>query len=287
MGTSRYGGTGSFSVFAALAVLASAAFAAGDAPVRRKGIYPKPPEAAVRALQITIGTPFSTGYVFINGKYEPPPYRVERYGNTIRINGVQVTKQIVPWVEFARTQKNFTEKAAAGAAPERPAAAEAPSEDGTAAAESLENLFDLPPGGENSRPAQPKPAPEPQKAKNAPQAKEEPFTFDGPFVHNEKTQAYLERINTLRTKMDTKLRSGGYIFFGTRYSPVAGNATMAGYMIDRLPEIMRKSTGYDQFVSDCYRAGLQYLPKKVLEDLYRNRYDHIMLTSRVKKDAAR
>ena len=65
-----------------------------------KNTFPKPSAAAVQALKVTVGKPFSAGYVFIDGKYLPPPYKVERYGTVIRINGCQVTREIVPWNEF-------------------------------------------------------------------------------------------------------------------------------------------------------------------------------------------
>ena len=58
-----------------------------------------------RALKITRGKQIKTGLVFLDGKYLPPPYVVERYGNALRINGIQVTRALIPWGRFLMTQE--------------------------------------------------------------------------------------------------------------------------------------------------------------------------------------
>lgn len=59
---------------------------------------------ALKSLKASVGKPFTAGYVFIDGRYIPPPYKVERYGTALRINGYQITNEIVPWQEFLKTQ---------------------------------------------------------------------------------------------------------------------------------------------------------------------------------------
>lgn len=58
--------------------------------------FPEVPEAAKTELGSTFGRPQMTGFVFINGRYLPPPYTVTRIGNGIFINRIQVM-QPVPW----------------------------------------------------------------------------------------------------------------------------------------------------------------------------------------------
>jgi len=319
-GTPCYGRAGSF-IFALL-VAAFCAFGAGEQPQPQqanvwRGIFPKPPDDAVKALQITIGTPFNDGYVFINGKYEPPPYRVERYGNVIRINGIQVSRQIVPWAEIAKTQKGFAvRRVSAEPDQEKDAAARdaagedeekdepsAPQEQPAAAAPrqnpvphprrdslSLEELFGEKPAAARAEWEEPKIAERPAPAaRPKPQQRSkrrtpaEVVVFDGEFKHDETTLAHLAKMNDLRTKIDSKLRAGGYIFFGTRYPLTVGNANMTKYMVGKLPDIMRRNTSRDAFVNDMHRAGLSFLPPKVMDDLFRNRLDFLNLQERAKK----
>ena len=68
--------------------------------------FPPIPKVSAKALGATKGKPFTEGLVFVNGKFIPPPYVVERWGTGIRINKIPVTGQIVPWSEFLKTQKD-------------------------------------------------------------------------------------------------------------------------------------------------------------------------------------
>ena len=43
------------------------------------------PKGAFKALKGEKGKPVKTGMVFIDGKYIPPPYSVERYGLVLRV----------------------------------------------------------------------------------------------------------------------------------------------------------------------------------------------------------
>jgi hypothetical protein len=54
------------------------------------------PQAAVDEMGVTEGKPLMNGFVFINGRYLPPPYTVRRVGNAICINKEQI-EQPVPW----------------------------------------------------------------------------------------------------------------------------------------------------------------------------------------------
>ena len=65
------------------------------------------PKASARALGVTRGKSFSSGAVFVNGKFLAPPYVVERWGTGIRINQTPVTDQVVEWTEFLKTQRGF------------------------------------------------------------------------------------------------------------------------------------------------------------------------------------
>lgn len=61
--------------------------------------FPEVPEEAKDELGTTKGRQLRTGFVFMEGRYLRPPYTVNRVGNGIFINRVQV-QQPVPWSHF-------------------------------------------------------------------------------------------------------------------------------------------------------------------------------------------
>lgn len=273
------------------AALALASFGASDA-------FTRPSAEALKALKATVGKPFTAGYAFLNGKYIKPPYKVERYGTVIRINGLQVTDPIVPWSEFAKTQAGVTSTKSEIPVPGAPAEGEtsaaepAPATEPAPAAEpapavevddtSLDDLFDDLPSAAGSGSGAAKPArrvPTPRKP-----VVTVTYSFEGPFVHNEKTRAYLAKINDIRTKIDRQLRSGGYCCFSSRYSTLSGDAGAAKRIVDKLPDIMKRYSDHDEFVAAVNRAGLVYLSTSLVDDLFRNRIDYLQLMARRKAD---
>lgn len=262
-----------------------AAPAAGGAYQTR---FAKPPEAALKALRATVGKQFSAGFVFIEGKYMPPPYKVERYGTVIRINGVQVTSEVVPWNEFIKTQsgvqvtKNVQQPADAGT-PEPEPVAEEPEDDSDDMDSSLDDLFD-----DDPSPKKKKPAPKKKKPAARPKPKKPTVTvsysFDGEFVPNAKTKAYVERINNMRTQIDKTLRAGGYWCFGSRYSAVSGDAGGAKSLLEKLPGAMKSSSTPGAFASALANSGFRFFPESLVADLYRNKIDYVRLDERRKSE---
>ncbi len=277
-----------FAALAALMCLAANANDNGGLP----NTFEKPAFEALKALKATVGKPFSAGYVFVDGYYISPPYTVQRYGTVIRINGVQVTGEIVPWGDFVMTQsgakavKSESAPAAEAAPVETPAPepeepAEEPEEIGDDES-SLDDLFADEPVEKKPRPVARKrvvrrPKPQQPVVKTS-------YSFEGEFKHNAKTHAYLKKINTARSQIEMNLRAGGYYFFGSRYKAVAGNARTSKYVISKLPAVMKNYSNPDSFANALRSAGLSYLPIPLMEDLFRNRVGYIMLERRIKAD---
>lgn len=278
-----------------LAVVCASSVLAAD-PASAAGGFQKPPEAALKELGATVGRPFSAGYVFVDGRYIPPPYKVERYGTVIRINGYQVTRELIPWNEFIKTQAGVkAEKTvipgdpAPAAAPEpEPAPEETVEEEEETTGDVASNLDDLfndnPTPKKKSttkkkrvvrRPAAPRPR-QPTVVTT--------YSFDGEFVHNEKTRAYLEKLNAARTRIDKSLRMGGYYCFGSRYSVVSGNASVAKSFINTIPPLMQCYSTYDSFASAVNSSGFGFLPVPLVQDLFRNRIWYRMIEERKKAD---
>ncbi len=262
----------------ALLAAALAACAAGAAEVRNS--FEAVPKQALVELKATVGRPFSSGLVFLDGKFIPPPYKVERYGTALRINGQQVTRQIIPWDDFLKTQAGVRVERVEAPASETPAAVEeeAPAEPSYSddLSDDFDDLFDdnPKPKKKTSRPAARRPAaPPPPAAK---------VIFDGEFKPNTKTKAMVARLNKYRTDLEVMLRKGGAYFFGTRYSAVRADRAPADMFIEVIPQVMKNCSTFEAFSSAARAKGITYLSEAVLRDLFRNRLDYIKLQERAK-----
>ena len=255
------------------------------------------PKASARALGVTRGKSFSKGLVFINGKYLPPPYVVERWGTGIRINSTPVTGQIVDWNEFLKTQsgvKTVTTEPESSAAPELAAPeveaeptndvqqVESAVESAEADVNSLDDLFEDD-SDENDVKKKPKarPVSKPKVVrKPAPPPKPRAtvsYVLEGDFVPNEETRALVKRINQTRTDVDRTLRSGGFICFGDKYPNLSGDSRLLKKLLAKLPELQQQATEEAAFVSAAYAANIVYLNDTLLRELYKNRIDYLQL----------
>lgn len=280
----------------AMVVAAALALPLVAAPaVTVKNTFRRQPAEAATALKRVIGKPISTGYVFIDGKYIPPPYKVERNGLVIRVNNMQVTNPIVPWEEFVKTQEGVTVTktevgggAPAEAAPEpepEPEEENLDDWDDDDSASSLDDLFDddPKPKAAKKKPAAKRKPPKPKVKKPTVQVT---YSFTGEFRHNEKTEALLAKINAERTRIDARLRAGGFCFFGSAYAAgVSGDATLAKQMIAKLPEAMKANNSAAGFAAAARQAGLVYLTPALANDLFKNRVDYLQLMQRRKAES--
>ncbi len=262
------------------------------------------PKASAKALGVTRGKSFSSGAVFVNGKFLEPPYVVERWGTGIRINKTPVTGQVVSWNEFLKTQpgvkvtKVEPKDEAPAPVAEEPAetnavaeAAEAPAPaDSIAKAESLDEIFDEgedKPKDEGKEKAKGEEAKsegeenaksegEGEKAKPKTKAKVV-YSIDGPFVPNEASKALVTRINATRTEIDKILRSGGFIFFGDKYERVVGDRRILQDLLVKLPEVQMNAKDVEDFCTKARAAQLEYLNDVLRWELYKNRVDYLKL----------
>ena len=276
-------------VFAAAAAILAAAAA---------GAFPELPKEGYKALGSTRGKVFSTGLVFVNGKFLKPPYRVERWGTGIRINRVPVTGQVIDWAEFLKTQEGYRPSVPAAAPqPPQPAAAapvaapppaeaspgDSDEEEEEEEITSLDDLFDDNPLPKKKKVkpvvAQQTPPPPPPPAAAAPVAPSPApsaagGTFDGKFVKNDAVKAMIKKVNAVRTEIDRNLRTGGFYFFGDRYSRISGDSRTAAKLLEILPDSLRRASSPAAVQSDLRAARLDYLHELVCEELYRNRIDY-------------
>ena len=251
------------------------------------GAFSEIPRESAKALGVTKGRKFSEGLVFVNGKFIPPPYRVERWGTGIRINKVPVTGQVIDWAEFLKTQPGVKSVPSAPAAPASASPVPAPVSAAPAADDysdaSLDDLFD-------DTPPPPKPkavASKPAVAAPKPEAKPAPV-LEGPFVKNDAVKALIRQVNAARLEIDRTLRSGGFICFGDNYARIVGDSRAAAKLLEALPEAQMKAETVESFRAAVRAAKLVYLHELVCDELFRNRIDYRRLMEhrqKLQKDA--
>jgi hypothetical protein len=258
---------------------------AAPEPAAKRAAFATVPKQALVELKATVGKPFSAGLVFVNGKFLDPPYKVERYGTALRINGIQVTNEIVPWTEFLKTQPGArVEKVETPQSADAPAAEPAPAAEEPEAAESydssddIDDLFDDDPKPKKkvAKPTVKRPV----KATPPPPATT--IVFDGEFKPNDKTKQMVARINKARTRVETTLRNGGCYFFGARYMPFSVDRLPTEMLLSSLPDVMKSNTTFEQFSSAARAKGLTFISENVMRELFRNRLDYIRLQARAK-----
>lgn len=244
------------------------------------------PKASGKALGVTKGKSFSSGLVFINGKYIEPPYVVERWGVGIRINGIPVVGQVIDWTDLIKTQpgaKVTKSESAPAETPEEPEEEEEEEEElddlDDDLDSSLDDLFDDDP--KPAKKAAPKKAAKKKAKKRAPKPTTTvTYTLEGDFVPNDASKALVARINKLRTDLNSTLLKGGILIFGDRYSRVAADSHSAEQVLNALPDLQKNSSSAAELASGARAAGLVYLSAPVCADLFANKVDYLKLQRR-------
>ena len=240
------------------------------------------PKGAVKALKVTKGRPFRSGLVFIEGKYIPPPYTLERYGLVLRVNKIQATGPVIPWEEFVKTQEGVSvSKTTTGGDPAGGEASEPEPEPEPEALsdddDPLADLFDDEPSAKKSAPKRKSFKPRPRKP-----VVTTTYTLDGDFVPNDTTKALVAKINQARTDVDALLRQGGFVFFGSDYSRVTGNEGTARMLLMKLPDILKNAHSASDLRSAVRASGFTFIPDALCRDLYLNRVEYIKMLERQK-----
>lgn len=251
------------------------------------GAFTPAPSEAVKALKITKGKPFSKGAVFVDGRFIEPPYVVERYGNVIRINKIQVTNPIYDWSEFLRTQSDVkvtrTESApVADPKPAPPPPPPPPVVENDEEVDLLDELF----GDAPAKPKKPVRKPTPVRAAAPRPAAPKVTTtlsLSGAFEMNAKSTMMVNKINAQRTEIDASLRRGCFICFGSTYSRVLGDKGAMQKVLQKLPEIMKQHSDFAPFAAAVRKEGFVYFPSNLVRQLFDHRVDYLKLQKRWKQ----
>lgn len=283
------------------------------AAVTVRAELPEVSEEALSELGSTYGTPQMNGFVFIEGRYVPPPYTVTRKGNGIFINRILI-EQPVPWSFFTAEPEAGAEprKKAADAdgdfealAPDavKPAASAAPA---AAAAEpakpkavkSIDDLFaddaapaaakadvaeqekadgQAPAAAAAGAPAAPAAAPAQEAVSQPPAVRRDPEEL------KRLREELKVKIDNVRKGYELALGRGELFFFSERQSRLNGNYGTARALIGVLPDAMRNAQSPLDLMQRLNQGGVYFVDQGVCAALYTNKRTFPLLTERLRQ----
>ncbi|MDD4101062.1 MAG: hypothetical protein PHU80_00325 [Kiritimatiellae bacterium] len=222
-------------------------------------------EQALAELGVAYGTPQISGFVFIEGRYIPPPYTVTRRGNGIFINRIQV-EQPVPWTN------GTPDSALAGDGVRKTVDADgdfeevSPTVEPVKQANDIDELFnDI--GTPAARPEVEQP---------------ESMAVRGPEQIKLAKEAMLEGLERLRKGYEVALGRGEIFFFGSQ-KRVNGNYGSARTMMGVLPKALRQAQSPQELHHSLRQGGVFFIDIGICGELYRNRTTFPLLEERLKK----
>jgi hypothetical protein len=269
---------------------------------------PEVTEAAIAELGTTQGTPQMNGFVFIEGRYIPPPYTVTRKGNGIFINRIQIEQQPIPWLRSGAEDDaapvatpakksvdadgDFEEvKGVAKPAP-APAAEAAPAADPAKpkTVKSIDDLFDDDTPAKPAPAVKPVPAPAAAPAAAAVAPAEQPsaaataavaeLTSDDLKRQKEALVANLER---LRKGYDQALIQNEFFFFSLRSDRVNGNYGTARTLMGVLPKALRYAQSPQGLMQRLNEGGVYFIDLSICKALFKNKSTFPLLEDRLAK----
>ena len=241
---------------------------------------PEVTDAAKEAMGTTPGRMVLSGFVFVDGRYLPPPYTVSRVGNGIFVNRVQV-EQPVPWSRFYPPKAN--EKAEDG--------------DFEEVEENGEKTDAAKPGNGDFEEVEETPAALPKKAAAKLDDLDDLFADDNPPTANKPAVATpaaprdipgeIEQLKAAldkrRATYENRLSKNDIYFFSTSHSRINGNYGTARSMIEVLPEALYAATSPEDLLARLRRANIYFLDERAVRVLFKNKQSYPMLKERRQK----
>lgn len=238
-------------------------------------------ETALSDLGNTYGTPQMNGFVFIEGRYIPPPYTVTRKGNGIFVNRIQVEQPVI-WPRpqpgtagnAADTSKKSVDADGDFEKVDQPAAKPAAGADKKA--KSIDDLFS---DDDDAKPAPAKPAAAP--APKTPAA--EPLVQPSPEDLEREKQRAVVLLDRYRSSYEQALSRGDLFFFSQRHNRVNGNYGTARTLFKVLPAAMRYAESPSDLWQRLTQGGVYFLDLGICAELYRNKVTFLQLEDRQRK----
>ena len=241
---------------------------------------------ALDALGTTTGMPQTSGFVFIDGKYIPPPYTVTRRGNGIFINRVQID-QPVPW--FGTPQEEMPLKKLDDDGDFEVVDEDAgEAEDDVVLVEETEDLLFGDVLGNDEKPEvahaidalfdDVAPAKKTASKRNATQPQP---TAEG--MSTQQIDELKAKLDTLRKGYEVALGRGDIYFFAQHHSRINGTYGSAKTLLSVLPSALRSARSAQELMAKLNQGGVFFIDLATCADLYRNRTSFVQLDERRKQ----
>lgn len=239
------------------------------------------PEANIAELGTTAGTPQMSGFIFIDGRYLPPPYTVTRRGNGIFINRI-LAEIPLPWPRGATgapalkagdaldADGDFEVIAPLQQAPQQAA----PATTAPKVIQSIDDLF----GDDDDTPT-PTPPPPPTQTP----APTEKLLAQPPAALPQEREQTIEALDRTRQSYEQAIAKGEIFLFGKRHNRVNGTYGSARTLLGVLPRALRYATSAQDLQMRLQQGGIHFLDITICHELYKNKTTFPLLEERLKR----
>jgi len=228
---------------------------------------------AVEALGYTAGIPQASGFVFVDGKYLPPPYTVTRRGNGIFINRIQVV-QPVPWVGAATGEPKKIVDEDGDFEVVEPEEKEEAEEAEEVADDKDDLLFGDAGGGKkevHAIDALFDDTPPPPKRREPEQRKPSVAQPTSTTASKQQVEELKVKLDTLRKNYEIALGRGDIYFFSDGRSRMNGTYGTARTLFAVLPSALRNSRTPQELLARLNQGGVSFLDLAACAELHKNR----------------
>ena len=246
---------------------------------------------AIADLGCVSGVPQLNGFVFIEGRYLPPPYTVSRKGNGLFINRIQF-EQPVAWSRFDASDasggsvspkksvdadgdfQEVGQVAAKPAAVENRAAPEKP--------KTVKSIDDLFADEKEAAPAAKQPAAQASSAVAPQPAPAQPAAQRTPEDVKRQKDELRTNLDNLRKGYEQALARGEVFFFGLRHSRLNGNYGTARTLMGVLPNALRQAQSPQDLLQRLNQGDIYFVDSGICTALFKNKNTFPMLEERLR-----
>ena len=240
---------------------------------------PEVTEAAVEDLGTTYGFPQTGGFVFIDGRYIPPPYTVTRRGNGLFINRILVERPVA-WPRGGGAASG------AGAEVKRSVDEDGdfevvaqdqdqPTEKPVKTLKSIDDLF-----ADEDEPAEPATPLEEEPERQTAHPVE---AMKAPGEAAREKAQMIESLDRVRRNYEQALARGEIYFFGKRHHRVNGTRGTARTLMGVLPRALRNASSPQDLLQRLEQGGVYFVDIAICTELFRNKTTFPQLEERLKK----
>jgi len=235
-------------------------------------------EEAVAELGSLSGVPQMTGFVFIEGRYLPPPYTVSRKGNGLFVNRILV-EQPVAWSSIAPETAGEQNKSVDADVDFEKAETPAELSESTKTVKSIDDLF----SDDDEKPASVAAAKGGAAVRTAKGVQPQGRVLTTTGEAKQKTDEIRASLERLRKGYELALAQGEVFFFSKRSNRVNGNYGTARTLMSVLPKALRNAQSPQDLMMRLKQGGVYFIDLGMCSELFVNKNTFPLLEERLAK----